>query len=79
LPIGSAPDNGQRQTGRGTRAGAGDDHEFTFVELLEAGNKVIVASELRRADGSGGRVTGVLTFDEHDKIMRAEVYFDWSL
>jgi hypothetical protein len=40
---------------------------------------VIVAYEVRRADGSGGRITDVVTFDEHDKSMETEVYFDWSM
>lgn len=59
--------------------GAGRDQEFTFVRLIEAGNEVIVSYELRRPDGSAGRNTEVLSFDEHDKIVRTEVYFGWSL
>ena len=58
--------------------GAGSGHEFTFVRLVEAGDEVIVSYELRRPDGSGGRNTEVLTFDEQDKIVRTEVYFGWS-
>lgn len=58
--------------------GAGRDQEFAFVRF-EAGDEVIVSYELRRPDGSGGRNTEVLTFDEHNKILRIEVYFGWSL
>jgi hypothetical protein len=39
---------------------------------------VVVTYESRRADGSGGRNTEVLTFDG-DKISRVEVYFGWDL
>lgn len=59
--------------------GAGGGQEFTFVRLLEAGDEVIVSYELRREDGSGGRNTEVLTFDDGDKIVRTEVYFGWSV
>ena len=59
--------------------GAGGGQEFTFLRLVEAGDEVIVSYELRRPDGSGGRNTEVLTFDEHDKISRTEVYFGWSV
>ena len=34
--------------------------------------------ELKRPDGSGGRNTEVLTF-ENDRVMRIEVYFGWDL
>jgi hypothetical protein len=40
---------------------------------------VIVTYELRRPDGSGGRNTEVLTFDDEDRIVRTEVYFGWNL
>jgi hypothetical protein len=59
--------------------GAGAGQEFTFVRVVEAGDEVIVSYELRRSDGSGGRNTEVLTFDDEDKIVRTEVYFGWSL
>jgi hypothetical protein len=59
--------------------GAGGDQEFTFVRLVEAGTEVIVSYELRRGDGSGGRNTEVIAFDEQDKIVRTEVYFGWSV
>jgi hypothetical protein len=59
--------------------GAGRGQEFTFVRLVEAGDEVIVSYDLRRPDGSGGRNTEVLTFDEQDRIVRTEVYFGWSL
>jgi hypothetical protein len=59
--------------------GAGRDQDFTFIRLLEAGDEVIVSYELRRTDGSGGRNTEILTFDEDDKIARTEVYFGWEV
>lgn len=59
--------------------GAGRSQDFTFVRLVEAGDEVIVSYEVRRPDGSGGRNTEVLTFDEHDDIVRTEVYFGWEV
>jgi hypothetical protein len=59
--------------------GAGRGQDFTFVRLVEAGDEVIVTYEIRRPDGSGGRNTEILTFDEHDLIVRGEVYFGWNL
>lgn len=59
--------------------GAGGDQEFEFVRLVESGDEVIVTYELRRPDGSGGRNTEVLTFDDADRIVRTEVYFGWNL
>jgi hypothetical protein len=59
--------------------GAGGGQEFTFVRQVEAGDEVIVSYDLRRPDGSGGRNTEVLTFDEQNRIMRTEVYFGWDL
>jgi hypothetical protein len=59
--------------------GAGSGQEFEFVRLVEAGDEVIVTYELRRPDGSGSRNTEVLTFDDHDRIVRTEVYFGWNL
>jgi ketosteroid isomerase-like protein len=59
--------------------GAGRGQDFTFVRLVGAGDEVIVTYELRRRDGSGGRNTEVLTIDEHNKIVRTEVYFGWDL
>src|SRR5688500_890685 len=58
--------------------GAGRAQEFDFVRLIESGNEVIVTYEMRRPDGSAGRNTEVLTFDD-DKISRVEVYFGWDL
>jgi hypothetical protein len=46
---------------------------------VEADDEAIVTYELRRPDGSGGRNTEVLTFDEADRIARIEVYFGWDL
>ena len=40
---------------------------------------MIVTYELRRPDGTGGRNTEVLTFDDGDRIARIEVYFGWEL
>jgi ketosteroid isomerase-like protein len=59
--------------------GAGRDQEFAFVRLVEAGDEVIVSYELRRPDGSRGRNTEILTFDDRNKIVRTEVYFGWSV
>ena len=59
--------------------GAGGGQELTLVRLIEAGDEVIVSYEVRRPDGSGGRNTEVLTFDERDRIVRTEVYFGWSV
>jgi ketosteroid isomerase-like protein len=58
--------------------GAGRGQEFNFVRVIESGDEVVVTYESRRADGSGGRNTEVLTFDG-DKISRVEVYFGWDL
>jgi SnoaL-like domain len=59
--------------------GAGQGQEFEFARLVEAGDEVVVTYEMRRADGSRGRNTEVLTFDDEDRIVRTEVYFGWSL
>jgi hypothetical protein len=59
--------------------GAGRGQDFTFMRLIESGDEVIVTYELRRADGSGGCNTEVLTFDGDDRIRRTEVYFGWDL
>jgi hypothetical protein len=59
--------------------GAGRGQEFTFVRLLQAGEDVIVTYEIRRPNGSGGRNTEILTIDEHNMIVRTEVYFGWDL
>jgi hypothetical protein len=59
--------------------GAGRGQDFEFVRLLEAGDEVIVTYESRRPDGTGGRNTEILTFDENDRIVRTEVYFGWNL
>jgi hypothetical protein len=58
--------------------GAGHGQQVDFVRLVEAGDEVIVTYELTRRDGARGRNTEVLTFDG-DRIVRAEVYFGWSL
>jgi hypothetical protein len=59
--------------------GAGRNQEFEFLRQVESGDEVIVTYELRRADGSGGRNTEVLTFDDDERIARTEVYFGWDL
>lgn len=60
--------------------GAGKQPDFDFVRLIESGDEVVVTYETRRADGSGGRNTEVLTFDDAgEKLVRTEVYFGWSL
>lgn len=59
--------------------GAGRGQQFDFLRVVEAGDEVIVTYELRRADGTGGRNTEIVTFDEQDNITRVEVYFGWNL
>jgi hypothetical protein len=59
--------------------GAGRGQSFDFVRAVESGDEVIVTYELRRPDGSGGRNTEVLSFDEDNRIARTEVYFGWDL
>jgi hypothetical protein len=59
--------------------GAGGGQQFTFVRLVEAGDEVIVSYDLRRPDGSGGRNTEVLRFDDDNRLVRTEVYFGWSV
>jgi hypothetical protein len=76
------------RTARTVRWGAGGDqasraHTSRTAQAPPAyptaGDEVIVTYELRRPDGSGGCNTEVLTFDEHDQIVRTEVYFGWDL
>jgi hypothetical protein len=31
------------------------------------------------AGGGRGRNTEILTFDDHDRVVRSEVYFGWNL
>jgi ketosteroid isomerase-like protein len=57
---------------------AGKGQEFELLRLVEADHEVIVNYELRRPDGSGGRNTEILTFDDAGKIARIEVYFGWD-
>jgi len=59
--------------------GAGWGQRFEFLRLVQSGDEVIVTYELRRADGSGGRNTEILSFDDQDRIVRTEVYFCWNL
>ena len=59
--------------------GAGRGQRFEFVRITAAADEVLVTYELRRPDGSGGRNTEVLTFDDNDKLVRTEVYFGWEL
>jgi hypothetical protein len=59
--------------------GAGAGQQFELLRLVGSGDEVIVTYELRRPDGSGGRNTEVLTFDDRDRIVRTEVYFGWEL
>lgn len=58
--------------------GAGGDHAFEFVRLVEAGDEVIVTYERVKPDGTRGRNTEVFTFDG-DLIRRVEVYFGWDV
>jgi hypothetical protein len=59
--------------------GAGRGQDIEVLRLVEAGDEVIVTYEIRRPDGTGGRNTEVLTFDEQARIVRTEVYFGWGL
>jgi hypothetical protein len=59
--------------------GAGRGQEFEFVRLVECDDVVFVTYELRRPDGTGGRNTEVLTFDQDDRMVKTEVYFGWDL
>lgn len=59
--------------------GAAQGQKFDFVRLVQSGDEVIVTYEQRRPDGSVGRNTEVLTFDDEDRIVRAEVYFGWNV
>jgi ketosteroid isomerase-like protein len=52
---------------------------FEFKRLIESGDEVIVTYEMTKTDGKRSRNTEVLTFDGHDKLRRAEVYFGWDL
>jgi hypothetical protein len=59
--------------------GAGRGQDFKFVRLVEAGDEVLVTYEIRWPDGRGGRNTEILAVDEHNMIVRTEVYFGWDL
>lgn len=59
--------------------GAGAGQRFAFRRLIGSCNEVVVTYELRRPDGSGGCNTEVLTFDDHDRIVKTEIYFGWDL
>jgi ketosteroid isomerase-like protein len=58
--------------------GAGSLHNFEFIRLIEDGDEVVVTYEFVKPDGTKGRNTEVITFDE-DKITRSEVYFGWDI
>ncbi len=58
--------------------GAGSLHNFEFVRLIEHGDEVIVTYEFVKSDGTKGRNTEIITFDE-DKVSRSEVYFGWDI
>jgi ketosteroid isomerase-like protein len=58
--------------------GAGQGQRFEFVRLVASGDEVIVTYEMTQPDGRRGRNTEVLTF-RGEQILRAEVYFGWSL
>jgi ketosteroid isomerase-like protein len=58
--------------------GAGKGQTFEFIRLIEAGDEVIVTYELKHPDGTKGRNTEILTFED-DKVSKAEVYFGWKV
>ena len=59
--------------------GAGRGQRFDLVRLVESGDEVIVTYESETSEGTRGRNTEVLTFDDDDRIVRTEVYFGWNL
>jgi hypothetical protein len=60
--------------------GAGQGQAFELVRVRDAGDdEVLVTYELRRPDGTGGRNTEILSFDDNDRIARTEVYFGRDL
>ncbi len=59
--------------------GAGRGQTFEFVRVIEAADEVIVTYETDVAGGGRGRNTEILSFDDHDRVVRAEVYFGWNL
>ena len=60
-------------------ARGGRGQGFEFVWLIESGDEVVVTYESDVSGGGRGRNTEVITFDDEDKIARAEVYFGWNL
>jgi ketosteroid isomerase-like protein len=58
---------------------AGTIDDFEFKRLIESGDEVIVTYESTKTDGNHFRNTEVLTFDDDDKLSRAEVYFGWDV
>jgi ketosteroid isomerase-like protein len=53
---------------------------FEFVRLAEIGDdEVLITYESTKTDGRRFRNTEILTFDDEDKILRAEVYFGWDV
>lgn len=59
--------------------GAGRQQRFEFVRVVESRDEVIVTYETDVASGGRGRNTEILTFDDHDRVIRSEVYFGWNL
>lgn len=80
LTFSSPPDPALDRRGFFERCwpGAGQGQGIDIVRLIESGDEVIVTYELKRPDGSGGRNTEVLTFED-DRVTRIEVYFGWDL
>lgn len=76
----SPPDPGLDREGYFRRCWpqSGNRSTFDFVRLVSSGDEVIVTYEATRVDGSRFRNTEVLTFDDQ-KVVKAEVYFGWSL
>jgi ketosteroid isomerase-like protein len=59
--------------------GAGRGQRFDFVRLIESGDEVVATYETDISGGARGRNTEVITFDDEDRIVRAEVYFGWNV
>jgi hypothetical protein len=58
--------------------GSGHGGKLEFVRLLASGDEVIVTYESAKPDGSKGRNTEILGFQD-SKLRSVEVYFGWDV
>jgi hypothetical protein len=58
--------------------GAGQGQEFEFERVIESGDEVTMTYELRQTNGSRGRNTEILTFED-DQVREVKVYFGWNI